>query len=161
MDLKAAQDNSRGNTGRNNLLEVSETMLRLPPTPATSAWPSRDAHLLHRVPLNSHERLGAVRSPAIDIAHKLWQVSVAEHLPNRYILAGVIPVVIDDALEQRTSSVGRLSLANATDFLKLLDREGVEERINQLCDRPPGLPHFSERWRTGWLTVANQVVEVW
>ena len=40
-----------------------------------------------------------VRSLSIQIADKLRQIAVSEQLPNRHILARVIPIVVDDALE--------------------------------------------------------------
>jgi hypothetical protein len=58
-----------------------------------------------------------VRGLVIDIADELWQVGVSEQLPNRYILAGVIPVVVDDTLEQVASGVVCLLVIEEVDFL--------------------------------------------
>jgi len=45
---------------------------------------------------------------------------VSEQLPNRGILAGMIPVVVNDPLEQIASGVVRLLVIEVMDLLLLL-----------------------------------------
>jgi hypothetical protein len=40
-----------------------------------------------------------VRGLGIQIADKLRQIALPEQLPNRHVLTGMIPIVVDDALE--------------------------------------------------------------
>lgn len=40
-----------------------------------------------------------IRRLALDLGHKLWQVCMSQHLPNREVFAQVIPIMIDDPLE--------------------------------------------------------------
>src|SRR5215469_11787101 len=82
-----------------------------------------------------------VRSLVVDIAHKLRQVDVSEHLSNSRILARVIPIVVDDPLEEIASGIVRLPVIEVAGFLELLGGECVEERIGDPRNRMPGLPH--------------------
>ncbi len=101
-----------------------------------------------------------VRRLVIDIPDELWQVSVSEHLPNRRILAGMIPVVVNDTLEQIASGVVCLLVIEVMDLLQLLSCECVEKRISEVRDGLPGFPHLGQRWSAGRLAIADQLGEV-
>ena len=69
------------------------------------------------------------RRLGIDIADKLGQVGVPEHLADRQVLAGVIPVVVDHALQQRAEDVFARPAVSDDMLVQLLDRDQVEPGI--------------------------------
>ena len=81
----------------------------------------------------------------IDIADKIRQIAVSEHPSDRHTLAGMIPVVVDDALHEIASGILALPHIAVTNLLELLRGECVEKRISDLGDCPPCPPQTGLR----------------
>src|ERR1051326_7731235 len=91
-----------------------------------------------------------IRRFVIDIADKLRQVCMPDHLPNRHIFASVIPVVVNDSLEQVARGEVCYSVFEVVNLLKALGGEGVQKRVYQVRNGLPGFPHLGKWWGGGW-----------
>jgi len=72
----------------------------------------------------------------------------------------MVPVVVDNALEKVAGRVIRLLVIEIMDLLKFLGGERIEERIGELRNGLPGLPHLGKRWCAGRLTITDQFVDM-
>src|SRR5215470_7089035 len=85
-----------------------------------------------------------------------------ELLPNRHVLANMIPVMIDHALHQR--SKGKIPFLPVDDevilSLEPFGRERVEPWIGSAGDRVPGGPHVAERRGAGRPTRRKLLVDL-
>jgi len=103
-----------------------------------------------------------VWSFGIDITYKFGQIGVSQHLPDCHVLAVVIPVVVDEALQERTGGVEdmRIIFIGEAHFLELLSSESVQERIDQFRHSMPGFQRLGKRRSAGRLAIAGSFVEV-
>src|SRR5262249_18722905 len=93
---------------------------------------------------------GAVRSLVIDVAHELWQVCMPQHLPNRAVFAGMIPIVVDRSLEQvsEVEVEGGVAYLHSR-LLQCFGGECIQPGIGGLGNRAPGRPDCIERRSAG------------
>src|SRR5579884_733196 len=85
---------------------------------------------------------------------------MAEQLADRHVLAGVVPVVIDDALEEGAGGIIIVGPFGKRVLLQqLLGGDRIKEKKNEARHRLPGVPHLGERWRACRLAVADEFIE--
>jgi hypothetical protein len=79
---------------------------------------------------------------AIDIADKLRQAVVSQLLPDRHVLADVIPVMVNHALEEITVDASRLLAVMEDMLFEFRRRQGIQPWICGSCDRFPRLQYL-------------------
>src|SRR5215813_1662118 len=113
-------------------------------------------------PLSPASLLEAIGCLVVDIADKLWQIGVPQLLPDRQILARMIPVMIDHPLQQvAKGEVEGLSIDHKCARLHQVGGcKVIEPGVGRAGDRVPSLPDISERRGTRRRTVGELVVKV-
>jgi hypothetical protein len=105
--------------------------------------------------------LGAVRSLVIDVAHELRQVGMPQHLPYRAVFAGMIPIMIDRALEQVPEvEVEWWVTYLHSRLLQCCGGDRIQPWIGSLGNCAPGCPDFIERRSAGWGTRGIEHVDL-
>src|SRR5690606_37303456 len=106
-------------------------------------------------------RLRLVRRLVVDVAHELGQAGVPEELAVGHVLARVLPVVVDDALQQvPDEAAARLAVLAGVRLLEHVAVERVEPGVGALGDVAPRRPHLLEGRSAGRRARAEPFVDV-
>lgn len=104
--------------------------------------------------------LGAIWRLPVNIADELRQACVPELLADGEVLADMIPVVIDSALQHVPVDAGDGLALDDRMRLQCGGRQRVEPRVGCGRDRLPCREHLLERRRAGWRAVGKFLLDL-